>query len=409
MLLSSTVLQIIDSVAIVLGQAYQLSRARLAATASPVLSMAIQRDHAVTEQELLRRELEILRGQRAGLASHKRPIYTGEQRLAIIQLMRLRGWNVKTAAAHFVVHENTIRNWICVIVGSRGSNTLFNDVPWNRIDDAIRWLVHELRRLFPDPAFGTRSIARHILRSGVAIKRTTVQRVLREDKPIRPRRARPPINAAAGTDPHHLLDPKMRNFVWHLDLTEIRVLWLRFTVAAIIDGCTRKLLALKVYRDSVDTDQMIELVGKAVGEYGCPVFLITDHGGQFRKQFGKKIKQMQIKHVRGRVRSPQFNGKVERLFRTFRQWWRLTLRSLSIHGVQSQLDAFKDWYNMCRPHQALGYLAPGEAWNEDELQKPIPIRTRQHLQSDIKAARLHCRDDPHLPIVSVIVRLKQVA
>ena len=66
-------------------------------------------DHEVTESELLRRELEILRAGRENMLPRKKSDYRPAQRMAILPLMRLRGWNVKTAARHFVIHENTLR------------------------------------------------------------------------------------------------------------------------------------------------------------------------------------------------------------------------------------------------------------------------------------------------------------
>ena len=59
--------RIIDSVAIV------LARARVAACASPVLRLMAHRDHVSWEMELLRRELDILRGQRENLPPRRRP------------------------------------------------------------------------------------------------------------------------------------------------------------------------------------------------------------------------------------------------------------------------------------------------------------------------------------------------
>ena len=64
---SATVLRLVDSMAILLSQAYQLARARLASAASPIVRMLVQRDQEVTEGDLLRREAEIFRGQREGL------------------------------------------------------------------------------------------------------------------------------------------------------------------------------------------------------------------------------------------------------------------------------------------------------------------------------------------------------
>lgn len=84
---STTALRIIDAMAIVLNQALQLARARIASSASPVIRMMVERDHALYESELLRRELGIVRGQREAMPPHRRPDYTAEQRLAIIQVM----------------------------------------------------------------------------------------------------------------------------------------------------------------------------------------------------------------------------------------------------------------------------------------------------------------------------------
>ena len=107
-----TALKIIDSVAILIGQAYQLARCRCASASSPVLRMMTHRDLIHREHELLRRETEMLRDQRHGLQPHRRPGYAPEHRLAILQLMRLRGWNVLIAAKRFVLHPNTVRSWL---------------------------------------------------------------------------------------------------------------------------------------------------------------------------------------------------------------------------------------------------------------------------------------------------------
>jgi transposase len=242
-------LPLVDAIAAILAQAYQLARVRLASAGSPVLRMLSQCDHAKSEVELLRRELAVLRASRQSVPSRRRPDYDAEQRLAILQLKRHRGWSIPKTARRFIVHPNTIRSWIKAIEG-RGNASLFTDaIVWNRLDDALRWTMHELRRLCPHPEFGTRSIARQLLRAGLAASRSTVQRVLREVKPKRPcRRPRNAMAAPLGVMPHHLLVPLHHNHVWHIDLTSLRLLWFRFTTAAILDGFSRRLLSLRVYR-----------------------------------------------------------------------------------------------------------------------------------------------------------------
>jgi putative transposase len=400
-LLSNTAaLRIIDSVAIALGQALQLARVRVASLPSPVLGMMAERDHAHGESELLRRELEVFRAQREALKPHRRPDYPPEQRLAILQIMRLRGWNAVVTAKRFVLHPNTVRAWVQTVEGRRDPGRLLGDVPWNRIHDGVRWAVHELRRLCPEPEMGTRTIAKHLVRSGIQVCRTTIQRVLREEKPPRPKRPRPGLVEAVGVPPHHLLAPASLNEVWHLDLAELRILWFRYTIAALLDGYSRKLLALKVYPGTPTSNDIIGLMQRTAMRFGSPRFLITDHGCQFRKRFRKAMKDLGIRVLRGRVRCPAFNGKAERLFRTFRGWQRRTLLPLGLTGIQRKLDAFVYWYNTERPHQGLKGLTPEEAWS-GETQKDAFLFRSNATPPYVQVTRRSCRGDPSLPSIRV--------
>ena len=106
---SVTIVGIADAMANTLGQAMQLARMRLASAASPILRLMIQRDHEVTESELLRRELEILRAGRENMPPQKRPDYRPAQRLAILQIMRLRGWNTVRDSRKYAPRVDQIR------------------------------------------------------------------------------------------------------------------------------------------------------------------------------------------------------------------------------------------------------------------------------------------------------------
>ena len=406
LLSSATVLRLVDSMAILLSQTYQLARARLASAGSPILRLLVQRDQEITEMDLLRREVEVFRAQREGIPPHRRPDYRPEQRLAILQLRRLRGWSIKRTAEHFVLHRNTIRAWIRAADGKGRPSLLNGAVVWNRIDDAVRWAVHELRRLCPEPEFGTRSIARQVVRASVQISRSTVQRVLREAKPSGPRRpARPAMALPVGKKPYHLLRPEWINRVWHIDLLSLQVLWLRFSVAVILDGFSRWLLCLRVYSRTPRARDMAALVRRAAKAFGKPRFVITDHGTQFRQQFRSAMKKTGIIPVQARVRAPYLNGKIERAFRTFRIWWRLVLTGLTQRGIQRRLDEFGTWFNRHRSHSALHGLTPQEAWEGQALPDPIPLRAWDQLQPQIDVRRRHYRDDPRLPVLEISVRL----
>jgi putative transposase len=393
-------------VAILLSQAYQLPRARLASAGSPILRLLVQRDQEATEGDMLRRELEIFRIQRESIAPHRRPDYSRAQRLAILQLRQLRGWSIKKTAERFVVHRNTIRAWVKAIEGRGRSSLLAGVLVWNRIDDAVRWAVHELRRLCSEPEFGTRSIARQVVRASIQISRSTVQRVLREPKPVRPgQHSRPAMATPLGKKPYHLLRPERINRVWHLDLLSLQILWFRFTVAAILDGFSRRLLCLRIYRRAPRVRDMAALVRRVAKQFGKPRFVITDHGTQFRQQFRSAMKRTGIIPAQARVWAPYLNGKVEREFRTSRIWWRLVLTGLTHRGIQRRLDAFGAWFNERRPHSALHGRTSQEAWEGRILPEPAPIRARDQLQPQIEIRRRHYRGDPRLPVIEISVKL----
>ena len=308
--------------------------------------------------------------------------------------------------AHAFHNLDAIRAWIRSAEGKGRLSLLNGAVVWNRIDDAVRWAIHELRRLCPEPEFGTRSIARQVVRASIQISRSTVQRVLREPKPTRPSRpARPAMALPVGKKPYHLRRPEWINRVWHIDLLSLQVLWMRFSVAVILDGFSRRLLCLRVYSRTPRAREMAVLVRRMVKEFGKPRFVITDHGPQFRWQFRCAMKKTGIIAVQGRVRAPYLNGKLGRAFRTFRVWWRLVLTGLTQRGIQRRLDHFGAWFNEHRAHSALHGRTPQEAWDGRSLAKPIHIRARNQLQPQIEVRRRHYRDDPRLPVLEISVRL----
>ena len=298
---NSSVLPFIDSVAIAIAQGYMLARARLVAHPSPVLRLAAARDAAVWDAALLERELAVYRQERERIPAKQRPHYTPTHRLEILQIMRLREWSAAKAATRFALHPNTVRNWIKQLRTTGESGRLFTGPVWNRLHDAVRWTVHELRRLCPERECGTRTIARHIIRAAVQISRSSVQRILREE-PSKKQCHKPTLVPPEGSELYHLLVPQTTNRVWQIDMMQLRVLWFRFTIVALMDGFSRKLLRLKVFLDTPTTADMLGIIRSAIKSFGQPRFLITDHGSQFQSRFTSKLKQTGIKVIKGKVR-----------------------------------------------------------------------------------------------------------
>jgi len=190
---------------------------------------------------------------------------------------------------------------------------------------------------------------------------------------------------------------------------ELRILWFRFTFAALMDGFSRKLLRLKVFKGTPATAHMVRLVRSAVTSFGKPRFLICDHGGQFADRFTAMIETDGITVVKGKVRQPSFNGKVERLFRTLRIWLRVAVLPIRARQFQQQIDDYMAWYNEQRPHASLGGRTPDEAWNGIELPEPIPMRAVDPDSIAVQVHRQAYRGDPALPIVTLGLARKEAA
>ena len=391
-----------DGIASAFMRAAVLARTRMLDHASPIVRMMGQRDAAGHDAALLERELEVFRSQRRRKLAHQRPHYSPAERAQILEVMRQRGWSTKEAAQRFIVHPNTIRNWRKAVENKLRAEQVLGCPPWNRIHDGVRRLVHEIRVAFPEPEFGTRTIARYIVRAGIMISRTSVRRVLQEEPPKNPGNA---TNRSRVTKaPKHVQHPTEPNQVWQLDLTDLRVLWRRFEVAAVVDGFSRRIVAIRVFVRRPTTDDLAELVEHSTKDAkAIPRFLVTDHGSQFRARFRHRVQLLGPTHIRCQVRTWHLNAKVERVFRDVKQWAKRSWLPLTTAAIQRRLDGYRDWHNRHRPHAAHGTLTPVEVEGGCCLPEPRAVLQKGGEPPRIRLHRRHVRGDRRLayPVIRV--------
>ncbi len=128
----------------------------------------------------------------------------------------------------------------------------------------------------------------------------------------------------------------------------------RRQILAIVDGISRKIIAMRGYAKRPTSADLSKLVETSIGSSGVgPRFLITDHGSQFRGRFHGSVELLGVTHIRCQVRTWQLNSKVERGFRDVKGWAARSAMPLRVGAVQRRLNAYRVWHNRFRPHTAM--------------------------------------------------------
>lgn len=91
----------------------------------------------------------------------------------------------------------------------------------------------------------------------------------------------------------------------------------------------------------------------------------SDNGTEFKgdpdnHEFAKLCKERKIAQRFTKVRSPQTNGKAERVIRTVMSMWHDRHRFLTPTHRSTELIRFVNYYNSVKPHASIGGLTPME-------------------------------------------------
>jgi len=150
---------------------------------------------------------------------------------------------------------------------------------------------------------------------------------------------------------------KHPNSLWQIDHSQqkIKDKW----VISVIDDCSRKSLGF-VPVDRVTTEVVIKIIDDLIKIYGKPKQILTDKGSAYgskskHSKFDRKLRKRGIQHIRGTVHSPTTQGKVERLFQTFK-------REFKFCNGDSELWRMR--YNHFRPHMSLNGKTPDEIYDD---------------------------------------------
>jgi transposase InsO family protein len=215
---------------------------------------------------------------------------------------------------------------------------------------------------------------------GVAVSVSSVERALRRQALLQPRRYLAERRQLAAHRKQVFLDPPARrNRVWQADFTEFETTahgtW---RILVVVDYATKVCLAAAVTGTAAARDA-IESLEVAIGEVerllghslldDCtdpassavrPCVIVTDNGPAFKSaDFVHLIaRHPELRHVRTRHHAPETNGVVERFNRSlkYEHLYREEIRD--VLELADQIHAFTELYNWVRPHETLGQVAP---------------------------------------------------
>ena len=239
-----------------------------------------------------------------------------------------------------------------------------------RIPAAVKERIVAMKQA--DPHQGIHRIS-HVLRRMFFMKASheTVRRVLHAED-LLPAKSKPKARAkqapAATATEEGGSYVKGPHLMWQSDISVIT--WRKQSVYLIgyIDDFSRFVTGLGLYM-AQKSDNVLEVLRRAVAEYKAPAEILTDNGRQYtswrgKAQFEKEMIRMQIKHIRSQPHHPQTQGKIERFWKTIKEEFFARTLFEGFEDMQDRTRLWIQYYNFKRPHQGIGGLCPADRFYE---------------------------------------------
>lgn len=249
----------------------------------------------------------------------------------------------------------------CDLLGVHRSRLYYEVLPESAENLALMRLIDE--QYLATPFFGSRQMTAWLRRSGHAVNRKRIQRLMRkmglEGIAPGPSTSRP--------QPGHEVYPYLLrnlsivrvNQVWSSDITYVPLRKGFLYLVAVIDWFSRYVLSWRL-SNSLDVEFCLEALEEAL-QQGKPEIFNTDQGAQFTsRQFTRRLQSASIAvsmDGRGRARDNVF---IERLWRSVK-YEDIYLKEYATGAdCEKGLSKYFNFYCHARPHQALDFKTPWE-------------------------------------------------
>ena len=258
----------------------------------------------------------------------------------------------------------------CILLDVSRASVYYRPVPTRAEDLELMALMD--RQYLKTPFYGSRKMKAWLLQQGYLVSRKRVRRLMRlmglEAIYRRPNTSKPA--------PGHRIFPYLLkgvevnrvDQVWAADITYIPMAKGFLYLVAIMDWHSRHVLAWKL-SNTMDTSFCVAALEEALGR-GRPEIFNTDQGSQFTSEAFTQTLQEQRVQVsmdgKGRYLDNIF---VERLWRSIKYEEVYLKAYQTVAEARTGINAYLEFYNRQRPHQALGYRTPAEVYQHGQEER----------------------------------------
>jgi len=248
----------------------------------------------------------------------------------------------------------------CELLRVSRSGLYYEPVPTSAEELALMRRIDELH--LKHPFYGSRKLSHELRAEGHEANRKRVQRLMR----LMGLEALVPKPNTSEPHPEHAVYPYLLrgltiskvNHVWATDITYIPMRAGFLYLVAIIDWYSRRVLSWRL-SNTLDSSFCVDALEEALANFPQPEIFNTDQGAQFTADAFTKV-------LRDRSIAISMDGKGRCLDNVFveRLWRSLKYEEVYLHAYDSALEAragirrYLAFYNLERPHQALGYQTP---------------------------------------------------
>ncbi len=218
-------------------------------------------------------------------------------------------------------------------------------------------------------------------RHGAAPSASSIWRTLRRRSLVAPEpRKRPRASMIR-------FQAELPNELWQTDATHWTLEGGRpVEILNFLDDHSRVLLASEGF-STVKAADAVAAFHRAASRSGYPAALLRDNAAVFSgtSRRGKVLLESELERLgilgkHSRPYHPQTCGKVERFHQTQKRWLAAQPLARTLEELQGQLDRFRAYYNLHRPHRALGRRTPQEVFDAKVKAGPASAAPAVHFR-----------------------------